>query len=209
MATRTAERYFALRRATLLGGTIWLLFGFFGYLRFVVGRGAPDAFIDQFLGPKASLAETLVTSSAVLFFGLGAWAFLACLTPRVALLALPWIWGLCSGRWAMRLLEGSEWHSVRYVVPMLVMVLAAGLIGYARLGSWLLSRRRGWIGLAVVWLASAGICGVGLHDVLGRLARVSPVFDHAEAQEIWSWVRQVGPDDAVMADYAVSAPLSS
>jgi hypothetical protein len=197
------------RRANLLGGTIWLLFGFFGYLRFVVGRGAPDAFIEQFLGPKASLAETLATSSEALFFGLGAWAFLACLAPRVAVLAVPWIWGLSNGRWAMRLLEGSEWHSVRYVVPMVVMVLAAGLIGYARLGSGLLSRRGGGIGLAVVWLASAGICAVGLHDVLGRLSRVRPVFDRAEAEEIWSWVREVGPDDAVMADYAVSAPLSS
>jgi len=197
------------RRATLLGGTIWLLFGFFVYLRFVVGRGAADAFIDQFLGPKASLAETLVTSSVALFFGLGAWAFLACLAPRVALLAVPWIWGLCNGRWAMRLLEGSEWHSVRYVVPMVVMVLAAGLIGYARLGSWLLSRRGGRVGLAVVWLASVAICGVGLHDVLGRLSRVSPPLDGEEVREIWSWVREVGPDDAVMADYTVSAPLSS
>jgi hypothetical protein len=42
------------RRATLLGGTAWLLFGFFGYLRFLVGRGAPDAFIDQFVGPRGS-----------------------------------------------------------------------------------------------------------------------------------------------------------
>jgi len=197
------------RRATLLGGTTWLLFAFFGYLRFVVGRFAPDAFIDQFLGPKASLFETLATSSEVLFFGLGGWAFLACLAPRVAVLALPWIWGLCNGRWAMRLLPTSEWHSVRYVVPMVVTVLAAGLIGYGRLGSWLLSRRRGLISLVVVWVAAAAICAVGMKDVLGRVARVAPVFGREEAREIRSFIREVGPGDAVMADYTVSAPLSS
>jgi uncharacterized membrane protein len=197
------------RRATLLGGTIWLLFGFFGYLHFVVGRFAPDAFIDQFLGPKASLAETLATSSVVLFFGMGGWALLACVAPRVAILAIPWIWGLCNGRWAMRLLDGSEWHSVRYVVPVVVTVLAAGLIGYARLGSWLANRRHGWTGLLLVWLAAAVIGGLGLKDVLGRLSQAIPPFDSAETRQIWSWIREVGPDDAVMADYAVSAPLSS
>ena len=30
-----------------------------------------------------------------------------------------------------------------------------------------------------------------------------------EAEAIWTWVRQVGPDDAVLADYEVAAPLSS
>ncbi len=67
---------------------------------------------------------------------------------------------------------------------MVVIMLAAGLIGYARLGSWLLSRRRGRIGLAVVWLASAGICGVGLHDVIGRLSHVRAVFDRSEARDL-------------------------
>ncbi len=116
-------------------GLFWLFFGFFGYLRFMVGRGAPDEFVDQFLGPKASLIETLRTSIETLLLGMGAWALLACLAPRVALLAVPWIWGLCSGRWAMRFLSSGDWHHVRYVVPAVVMILAAGLIGYARLGS--------------------------------------------------------------------------
>ena len=44
------------RRATLLDrAAAGCSFGFFGYLRFMVGRGTPDAFIDQFLGPKASV----------------------------------------------------------------------------------------------------------------------------------------------------------
>jgi hypothetical protein len=38
---------------------------------------------------------------------------------------------------------------------------------------------------------------------------VPPNFDREEAAAIWSWIREVDPDDAVMADYAVSAPLSS
>ncbi len=59
------------RRATLLIGLCWILFGFFTYLSFMVGRGAPDAFIDQFLGPKASVPETLWTSLQVLVLGDG------------------------------------------------------------------------------------------------------------------------------------------
>jgi len=197
------------RRVTLLVGLFWLFFGFFGYLRFMVGRGAPDEFINQFFGPKASLLETLQTSLETLLLGMGAWALLACLAPRVALLALPWIWGLCSGRWAMRFLSSGDWHHVRYVVPSVVMILAAGLIGYARLGTWLLPRRGGRVGLALVWAVAAAFCGVGLRDVSARLADVPVLIDRAESEQIWSWIRQVGPGDAVIADYEVSAPLSS
>jgi hypothetical protein len=197
------------RQGMLLVGLFWLLFGFFGYLSFMVGRGAPDAFIDQFFGPKASLIETLQTSFETLVLGMGAWALLACLAPRVALLALPWIWGLCSGRWAMRFLSSGDWHHVRYVVPTVIMILAAGLIGYARLATWLLSRPGGRLGLASVWTVAAVFCGVGLHDVSARLADVPVLIDQVESEQIWSWIRQVGPGDAVIADYEVSAPLSS
>jgi hypothetical protein len=197
------------RRATLLIGLCWLLFGFFGYLRFMVGRGAPDAFIDQFLGPKASLPETLQTSLEALILGMGGWAVLACLAPRVAILAVPWIWSLCSGRWAIRYLSTTEWHHVRYAMPMVVLVLAAGLVGYARLGNWLLPHRGGKAFLALVWSGSALICVVGLRDVSNRMAQIPTHIDRQEAEEIWSWIRQVGPDEAVLADYEVSAPLSS
>src|SRR5207248_9304781 len=67
------------RRATVLIGLCWVVFGFFGYLKCLVGRGAPDAFLDQFLGPQAPLHETLETSAAVLILGMGGWAVLACL----------------------------------------------------------------------------------------------------------------------------------
>jgi uncharacterized membrane protein len=197
------------RQATFLTGLVWLLFGFFGYLKLAVGRGAPDAFIDQFLGPKATIAQTLATSSSTLFVGMGAWAFLCCVAPRVAILSLPWIWGLCSGRWAMRFLETEDWHHVRYTVPMVFLVLAAGLIGYARVGSWL-SRRRGapvWQTLA--WMIAAAITAVGLRDVTTRMSHVPVIIDRQESEQIWSRIEQVAPNDAVLADYAVSAPLSS
>lgn len=197
------------RRVTLLVGLVWLFFGFFGYLSVMVGRGAPDEFINQFLGPKASLVETLQTSLETLLLGMGAWALLACLAPRVALLALPWIWGLCSGRWAMRFLSSGDWHHVRYVVPAVVMILAAGLIGYARVGTWLLPRRGGRVGLALVWAIAALCCCIGLRDVSARMASVPVLIDQEESEQIWSWIRQVGPGDAVIADYEVSAPLSS
>jgi len=198
------------RQATLLVGLLWFLFGFFGYLRFMVGRFAPQNFIDQFMGPKASLYATLGTSLEALLFGLGVWAILACLAPRIAILAVPWIWGTCNGRWAMRMLASTEWHHVRYVMPMVVMVLAAGLAGYARLGSWLLPRGRGGrAALALAWVCAVLICGVGLREVTAKLEAAPVLIDRAEAEQIRSWIRQVGPAAAVMADYEVSAPLSS
>ncbi len=197
------------RRATLLIGLCWLLFGFFGYLSFMVGRGAPDEFINQFLGPKAPLHETLWTSLEVLILGMGGWAVLICLAPRVAVLALPWIWSLCNGRWAIRFLETPEWHHVRYAVPMVVTVLPAGLIGYARLAGWLGPRPAGRARLALAWLVAVALGAFGLRDLTQRMDRVPPAIDRQEVAEIQSWIRQVSPDAAVLADYEVSAPLSS
>jgi hypothetical protein len=197
------------RRAMVLIGLGWILFGFFGYLRFMVGSGAPDSFVDQFLGPRASLGETLWTSSEALILGTGCWALFMCLAPRMAILAVPWIWSLCNGRWALRFLETTEWHHVRYAMPMVSLVLAAGLIGYARLAAWLLSRRAGRAWLALAWLASAAIGGAGIGELSRRVASVPATIDPREAEEIWAWIRQVGPDDAIIADYEVAAPLSS
>jgi hypothetical protein len=182
---------------------------FFGYLKYMVGSGTPNSFIDQFMGPKAPFSQALATSLETLLLGMGAWAVLACLAPRVAILALPWIWGPCSERWAMRLLSTSEWHNVRYVMPMAAMVLAAGLIGYGRLARWLLPRRGGRVLFVIAWLCSILFCGVGLRDVADRLSRAPAPIDRDEAEQVWSWIRQVGQDDAIMVDYDVSAPLSS
>jgi len=94
-------------------------------------------------------------------------------------------------------------------MPMAAITLAAGLIGYSRLATWLRPRRRGRALRLATWLGAALFSGVGLHDVADRLAHAPVLIDRAEAEQIWPWFLQVGPDDAVMVDYEVSAPLSS
>ena len=84
----TLTRRSLWRRTIFLIGLLWLFVGFFGYLRFAVGPGTADAFIDQFLGPKAPINQTLETSFETLLLGMGAWAILACLVPRVAILGV-------------------------------------------------------------------------------------------------------------------------
>jgi hypothetical protein len=41
------------------------------------------------------------------------------------------------------------------------------------------------------------------------MATIPAEIDRAEAAAIWTWINQVAPEDAVLADYDVSAPLSS
>jgi hypothetical protein len=197
------------RRTIFLIGVVWLVVGFLGYLRIMAGPKTAEYYIDQFLGPKASFHEAAATSFETVLVGMGAWALLACLVPRSAILALPWIWGPCSEKWAMRLLSTSEWHAVRYVMPMAAILLAAGLIGYARLANGLLARDGGRAGLAIAWVCAAVMCGLGLHDVTDRLAHAPALIEREEAEQIWHWIEEVGDNDAVMADYEVSAPLSS
>jgi Predicted membrane protein (DUF2079) len=197
------------RRATVLVGLGWFLFGFFGYLSVMVGRGAPDTYIDQYLDPKASIGPTLRTSAEALILGMGCWGLSMGLAPRAAVLALPWIWGLCSGRWGLSSLGTAQWHDVRYAMPMVCTVLAAGLIGYSRMAARLLSHRAGRAWLTLAWLALAAIGGVGIRDVTRRVAATPAPIDRKDAEDIWAWIRQVGPDDAVIADHRVSAPLSS
>jgi hypothetical protein len=197
------------RQALLALGLAWLLFAFFGYLRFMVAPHAPEHFIDQFLGPKASVAETLGTSADFLVWGIGAWAAFALLVPRVAILAVPWIWSLCNGRWALRYLATEEWHHVRYTVPPLAMTMAAGLIGYSRLSAWLAPRRGGWAALALVWTLTAISFAAGLSEMAARMARIPQPISFQEAEAINYWISQVGPTDGVLATYEVTAPLSS
>jgi hypothetical protein len=196
------------RRSLFLIGLLWVFFAFFGYLRFMVGANAPDDFINQFLGPRAPLSGLLQSSAEVLLLGIGALTICACYTPRVAVLAVPWIWGVCNGRWGARMLSTDEWHMVRYVAPVVFIVLAAGLVGYARFNRRL-ARYQNWRWAAVLWLLAAVSNAFLLSDVFDRLARVPVAIDRQEAQAIRSWIREVGPDDAVLADYLVSAPLSS
>jgi Predicted membrane protein (DUF2079) len=205
----TLSRTLLWRRTIFLIGVVWLVVGFLGYLRFTAGPKTSELYIDQFLGPKASFREAAATSLETVLLGMGAWALLACLVPRTAILALPWIWGPCSEKWAMRLLSTSEWHAVRYVMPMAAILLAVGLIGYARLANGLLARRGGRAGLAIVWACAAVMCGMGLRDVTDRLAHAPVLIERDEAEQIWNSINEVGDNDAVLADYEVSAPLSS
>ena len=176
----------------------------------VQGRpGAPNQFIDQFLGPRATVLQTLETSADLLIYGLGAWALFACLAPRVVILAVPWIWSLCNGRWSLRFLATEEWHHVRYTVLPVAMILAAGVIGYARLGAWLKACRGGWFVLVLVWLVAALAGGLGLRELSARMSRIPRPISTQEADAIWYWIRQVGPEDGVLAAYEVTAPLSS
>jgi hypothetical protein len=188
---------------------VWLLAGFFGYLRLMVGTRTAETYINQFLGAKAAFGEALHTSLETLVVGMAAWAFFACLEPRLTVLALPWVWGPCSERWAMRMLATTSWHEVRYIMPMAAIVLAAGLVGYARLAGYLRLRRTGLALLATVWACAALFCIVTLRNVSDRLEQVPVLIDGQEAEQIWAWIAQVDHDDAVMASYEVSAPLSS
>jgi hypothetical protein len=197
------------RQSLLAIGMVWLLFGFFGYLKFMVASNAPEHYLNQFLGPHASIRDTLVTSTDLIVYGMGAWAVFACLAPRVAILAIPWIWSMCSGRWAIRYLATEQWHEVRYTIPPLAMTLAAGLVGYARLGAWLERRRRGPLALALVWVLAACACGAGLSELTARMAWIPQPISPLEAEAIRYWISQVGPDDGVLATYEVTAPLSS
>ena len=197
------------RHLIVFAGLFWLLFGFLGYLRFVVGPNVPSFYVQQFLGAKAALSAVLHTSLEALAYGVGAWAVLACFAPRVAILALPWIWAPCSGEWSIDSLATSDWHHVRYVLPMTALLLAAGLIGYARVGSWILKRSRS---LAWAFLAWSTLTGTGIAGCLAmkvRLDRIPIPIDASEAAETWRYIDQVGPDDGVVADAIVSAPLSS
>lgn len=202
-------RRYLWAQVSILVGLCWMLFAFFGYLSFAVASTAPELYIRQFLGPKAPLGQTLATALEFWVIGLGSWSVLALLAPRAAVLALPWLWSLSSGRWALRYLETEHWHHVRYTAPFVAVGLAAGLLGFANLTVWLRDRPGGRRWLAAAWLAA--LAGLAAADaaVQNRFARMQPPIPRREAAEIWQWIQRVGPDETVLAAYEVSAPLSS
>ncbi|MDG3004670.1 DUF2079 domain-containing protein [Paludisphaera mucosa] len=189
-------------------GLGWVLV-YFVYLKLMVGTRAPQAYVDQLLGPKPTLGQALDTMFWVVRDGLGPWALLALVVPGAAVLAAPWVWSLCNGQWAMRMLGQASWHHVRYAAPSVATTLAAGLIGYARLAVLLRGRRGGRAVLVAVWLLAAGYSAFGLREVMKRMDRIPPPVDAADVEPYWAWARQVGPDDAVLASYEFAAPLSS
>jgi hypothetical protein len=194
---------------TLFLGIGWLFWAFMSYLALTAGRYACVNYLEQFRGVGPPLRQTGWTAGQFLVLGLGSWSLLALFAPRVAFLAVPWLWSLSHGKWALGFLATSEWHHVRYTAPLLALVLAAGLVGFARISIWLLSRRGGRVGL--VCLCLVGLAGLwGPKIVLdGWWALAPQPISRSEATEVWKRVGEVGADDGVLAAYEVSAPLSS
>lgn len=190
-------------------GLGWLVLAFFGYLYFFVGRYSPQAYFNQFMGPKPTLAQTWETLSEFLRDGFGAWWILMLAVPGAALLAGFWVWNLAAGQWAMRFLTGTSWHHVRYATPAVATTIAAGVVGYSRMGAWLRGVRGGAAAMVVLWLASAVFSAAGTWSTVSRMSAIPPSVAAADVEPYWAWVRQVAPDDAVLASYEFTAPLSS
>ena len=199
------------RWATVLAwvGVGWFLVGYLGYLRLMIGSTAPGFYLKEFGGPRPGVLEMGLTAVIFLVAGMASWSFWMGFAPRSALLALPWIYSLAAGRWAYRQLGSEQWHHVRYAAPMAATVLAAGLIGFGR--AW----RLGWrsrLGrpiLAALVLGAIGLQVAGLAMLKAKFAAIPETITEAEARDLWDQIRQVGPDDGVLAHYEVTAPLSS
>jgi len=200
---------YAWARAAVFAGAGWVLFGFFGYEHLAVSSLAPSQYRAHFGGTKPGLVPTSRNALDMLVFGLGSWSLLALAAPRVALLSLPWVVGVARGRWDLDQLSDMRWHHVRYTTPIVATVLAAGLLGYARAGTWAVRGRHGSWRLGLLWLAAAAGLWFGRRDVLARMDKFSAPITRGEAAELWRWIDRVGPDDAVLAAYEVTAPLSS
>jgi hypothetical protein len=196
-------------RAVFALGIGWIVFGFFGHQFLFVAHLAPEQWLAHFGGPKMPLMISLESALFLLIFGLGSWLLLALLAPRVAVLALPWLIGLCRGRWDLRHLDSYTWGNVRYTTPIVGVLLAAGLIGYARAADWCLRRRWGVGWLAGLWLALVIGLLVSRGEVDSRLARAPRPVSRADAAAAWPWIERVRPEDGVLASYSVSPPLSS
>lgn len=195
--------------SAMMIGLGWLFFAFFTYLSYTAGPRSPEAYYEQFGGHRAGVVETALTAGDFLAIGMGSWVVWALFAPRVAVLALPWIWSLSNGKWALRFVSTIAWHHIRYTTPFVALMLAAGLIGFARTLVWL-ARRPGLAPLApCLWLASL----VGLLSatsvLLDRFNYVTDPFPPADVAAYWTWRDRVAPADGVLAVYEVTAPLSS
>jgi hypothetical protein len=190
-------------------GLGWFLIVFFGDLAAVWGWRTPAGYLAQFGKPRAGLLETLLTAIDFLIVGLGAWAILGAAAPRLAVLALPWLYGLSAGRWSLRLLGTESWHHVRYAAPLAAMGLAAGLVGGSRLWGFAAKFPKPWAWHAGGAALSIAVLLAADAVVLGRFAQVRYPIGRDEAAVLWVWFAQVGPDDGVVAHYDVTAPLSA
>jgi hypothetical protein len=194
---------------TLFLGIAWMLWAFFGFLYWNGNHYGPTLYLNEFRGPGATLAQTANTAVEFLFIGLGAWAVLALFAPRVAVLAIPWLWSLSHGKWALGFIGTTEWHHVRYTAPLVALGVAAGMVGYARVARWLSVRSGTRLATMILWAAAlAGM--LAAKTTLDRWWAQAPrPISAAEAGELWRWIGEVRPEDAVVAAYEVTAPLSN
>jgi uncharacterized membrane protein len=190
-------------------GIGWIFFAFFGHQTLFVAHNAPELWLSHFSGPKLPLLMSLESAFLLLTVGLGSWVLLALFAPRVALLVLPWLIGLCRGRWDLRHLSSITWGNVRYTTPIVGILLAAGVIGFARAAQWCLARRWGRGLLAGLWVAIAvGLLATRV-EIDRWLARAPRPISRADVAAAWTWIQRVGPEDGVLAPYSICAPLSS
>lgn len=198
-------RTYRWARVLLLLGLAWFFMVFFGFLRWMFTPSTPRLYFEQF-GNRAPVFTKVWKGVEVLVIGMGPWAVLALFAPRAMILAMPWYWSLGSGLWWIDFMKDERWTLVRYATPGASMLLAAGLIGFAKLVGRSGGRRRP---LAVVWGVS--LCGLlwARADLVGRLSRIPTPIARADAPELWEWIRRVRPDDGVLTTYRLSGPLSS
>ncbi len=195
--------------AALVVGFGWFLVAFLGYQWWRLGSHAPAAYLSQFAAPGTSTEHPVRDMIELVVVGFGSWTAFALFAPRIALLAVPWVWGLSSGRLTLQSLGTIDWHHVRYAAPATALVLAAGLVGFARLPSLLPRRVQTKPLLASLWTLSAVMLLAGSMTLTDRLGEVPRLISQVEADQLWFWIAQVKPNDAVLAAYEVTAPLSS
>ncbi|HYU79098.1 MAG TPA: DUF2079 domain-containing protein [Vicinamibacterales bacterium] len=195
--------------SALIVGVGWFALVFLAYLSRQVGSHAPAEYLVQLTGTRAPIGETVASVLEFLFIGLGSFAVLALFAPRIALVAAPLVWSLCSGQWGFRTMETVHWHHVRYAAPVTALLVAAGLIGYARASGLLSTRFQSrWVLVSFSAFVAVGL--VASNVVLQhRFARVPRPITESEADRLWVWIHEVAPDDGVLAAYEVAAPLSS
>ena len=200
------------RTAVVMTGLLWFCCGFMIYLRNTAGKMAPQHYMNQFGGGRPTLVETLKTSWDFLWIGLSAWAFIALLAPRVALTALPWVWTLASGKWAIRFVGTEQWHHARYCVPFVALGLAAGLVGWSRLWSGFemkFGARLRTIFMTLIWSGLLIFLLGGQWNMTTLMKGIPGRVPDEDVQPIWAEIAKVKPDDGVIAAYELTAPLSS
>jgi hypothetical protein len=195
--------------AALVIGIAWFTVVFLPYLSWQVGPHAPADYLAQFAGSSAPIRETVDTALDFLIVGLGPWTAFVVFAPRIAVLAMPWLWSLSHGRWALHTVETDAWHHVRYAAPMTALLLAAALVGYARVGSLLWRRSRTEAALAALLVVMIGGLTASNVALQLRFAKAPRSVSPSESDRLRQWIAQVGPDEGVLATYEVAAPLSS